>query len=65
MSESEPVIFNFKNIMPELPYNKNTPSKEEVKKYLEESQMYPINVHAVWFELLKLIRRVNELENGK
>jgi len=47
VSESEPVIFNFKNIMPELPYNKNTPSKEEVKKYLEESQMYPINVHAV------------------
>lgn len=30
--------------MPELPYNKNTPSKIDVENYLNETQMFPINL---------------------
>lgn len=49
--------------MPELNYKaKWVPTKEEVKQYLDDSQIFPLNVQALWFELLKLIRRVNELE---
>lgn len=52
--------------MPELNYKSPwVPTKEEVIKYLDESQLFPLNVQALWFELLKLIRRVNELENVK
>lgn len=49
--------------MPELNYKQQWfPSKEEVKKYLDDSQLFPLNIQALWFELLKLIKRVNELE---
>lgn len=52
--------------MPELNYKAQwVPSKEEVKEYLDNSQLFPLNIQALGFELLKLIRRVNELENGK
>ena len=52
--------------MPELNYKAQwVPSKQEVKEYLDNSQLFPLNIQALGFELLKLIRRVNELENGK
>lgn len=51
--------------MPELNYKEQwVPSKQDVRDYLDESQIFPLNVQALWFELLKLIRRVNELENN-
>ena len=52
--------------MPELDYKKKwVPTKEEVETYIEESQMFPLNIQAIWFEFLKLIRRVEELEDAK
>ncbi len=52
--------------MPELNYKAPwVPTKDEVQEYLNDSQIYPLNVVSLGFELLKLIRRVNELENGK
>lgn len=51
--------------MPELDYKKkNAPSKEELAAYLNESQIFPLNINALWFELLKLINRVNNLETN-
>ena len=52
--------------MPELNYKAPwVPTKEEVRIYLDESQLFPFNIQSLWFELLKLIRKVNELENVK
>lgn len=49
--------------MPEIDYKKKgVPSKDDVKQYLRDSQIDPVNIHAIGFELLKLINRVNELE---
>lgn len=54
--------------MSEIDYTKKgVPTKEEVTEYLNTSQILPLNIQAIWFELLKLNRRVEELEkaNGK
>lgn len=52
--------------MPELNYKAQwVPSKDEVKEYLDNSQLFPLNIQALGFELLKLIRRVNELESTR
>lgn len=51
--------------MPEINYKRWVPSKTEVIKYLNDSQIAPLNVHAIWFELLKLINQVKELQDGK
>lgn len=52
--------------MPELNYKAPwVPSKEEVQEYLNQSQLFPLNVNSLGFELLKLIRRVNELESTR
>ena len=49
--------------MPELNYQAEwVPSKEEVTNYLNESQIFPLNSKALWFELLKLNKRISNLE---
>lgn len=52
--------------MPELNYlEKWVPTKDEVTHYLNESQIFPLNVTALWFELLKLNNRITQLEYEK
>lgn len=39
------------------------PTKDELSTYINENNLFPINPYTIWFELLKLIRRVENIEN--